>query len=48
MIQVCDFANGPRRDRTCDPLIKSPFRGVHGPHPHPLRPRFFTLLLRRI
>jgi hypothetical protein len=23
MMQAHDFVNGPRRDRTCDPLIKS-------------------------
>jgi hypothetical protein len=29
MTQARDFVNGPRRDRTCDPLIKS----LRGPRP---------------
>jgi len=33
-----DLISGPRRDRTCDPLIKSRHRGPYGPTPPNLTP----------
>jgi hypothetical protein len=42
MIQPIDFVHGPRRDRTCDPLIKSLSEGFDAPRPHPLTPRFLS------
>src|SRR5262245_27568318 len=37
--QVVEKASGPRRDRTCDPLIKSPSTAGTRDHARVLRPR---------